>query len=278
MRWYADNSELKGIRESDLPDILIFGGVAVGPDYEKALQDEIQAVKYKYCNYERAPVKWNFKDLRRVYERQGMKKVYDKLLESSNSWRREIFEGVRDIEFCIIIACIESNSLKRDKLIELRPALTRYVFSNGLMRYGLHVKESGPARAQVILDWPDGKDPSPFDIEYTAAYNRGSTHDRKVTYQCGRLSALNFSDSIVFTNMNHSCLMQFSDLLVGATREFIELAVGKRKAGLGVEVLKILSHRFRGEPDSIFGRGLSVASNDNRFKYNISKAIKEILQ
>ena len=45
MKWYADNSELNGIKYAEIPDILLFGGVIVGADAEAYLQSEIEKIK-----------------------------------------------------------------------------------------------------------------------------------------------------------------------------------------------------------------------------------------
>jgi len=115
MRWYADNSELNGIRGSQIPDILLFGGLAVLPDSELILRTTIEEVKSKF-GPSRIPVKWNFKDLKRVFVRQNKRSIYDELLKKSQEWREEIFKAVKDIEFTIIIACIESHSVSKEKL------------------------------------------------------------------------------------------------------------------------------------------------------------------
>jgi len=142
------------------------------------------------------------------------------------------------------------------------------------MRYALHVKESNPDRAEVILDWPDKGDSSPFDKEYASAFNHGKSPDG-VVYSSGALKDLNFLDSAVYTNMNHSTILQFADLLVGATREFVECALGKKCYGFGIDMLKLVFHKFRGTPCDVIGRGLSIASKNPQFRSSIDNAIKK---
>ena len=273
MRWYADNSELNGIRGSQIPDILLFGGLAVPPDSEFILRTTIEEVKSKF-GPPRIPVKWNFKDLKRVFVRQNKRSIYDELLKKSQEWREEIFKAVKDIEFTIIIACVESHSVERRTIISVKEQLTQFVFNNGLMRYALHVKESNPDRAEVILDWPDKGDSSPFDKEYASAFNDGKSPDG-VVYSSGALKDLNFLDSAVYTNMNHSTILQFADLLVGATREFVECALGKKCYGFGIDMLKLVFHKFRGTPCDVIGRGISIASKNPQFRSSIDDAIKK---
>jgi len=273
MRWFADNSELNGIKAGHIPDILLFGGIAVSPENEKKLQKKIEDVKGAF-GHPRAPVKWNFKDLQKVYKDQNQETLYNDLLSNSKIWREEIFKQASTIDFKIILACIEAHSAKIKIIKNLKPELTRYVFNNGLMRYALHVNEQKPIRAEVILDWPDKKDSSPFDIEYANAYTKGETYDHKEKYFSGSLENLNFLDTPVFANMNHSTLLQFADLIVGATREFVECCIGKKSAGFGVDMLKLVKHCFRGSPNNIYGRGLSVASNSSAFRDGIKDGLK----
>lgn len=194
MRWYADNSELNGIRGAAIPDILLFGGVAIAPESEAELRKRIEAVKAKFGN-PRAPIKWNFKDLKALYQKQDKGALYQKMLESSKDWRLELAHAVADIDFTIILACIESHSVDKCVIKNVKDDLTRFVFSNGLMRVALHAKEAKPDRTQVVLDWPDRGDSKPFDSEYASAYNAGRTKGGNVPYHSGPLSVLGFMDS-----------------------------------------------------------------------------------
>lgn len=273
MRWYVDNSELNGMKEAEIPDILMFGGIVVGTECERDLRTAVESVKARYAS-SRAPVKWNFKDLKPMYQRQGKEDMYQELLMISKNWRQEIFESIKKIDFTIIVACVESNSAKKEVIKNIKTDLTQYAFSNGLMRYALHVAEKKPQRAEVVLDWPDRGDPKPFDVEYASAYKTGKTADASVNYHSGSLEKLAFSDHVVYANMKHSTLLQLADLVVGATRELIECSVGKAGPGMGIDVLKLVVNRFRGFPDKIMGYGISVASNSSEFKDIIREGIK----
>lgn len=275
MRWYADNSELSGIREAEIPDILLFGGIAVAPNAEAPLRQAIELVKGKY-GHSRAPVKWNFKDLKTLYEKQNKTALYEQLRDSSKQWREEIFQAANAFDFTIIVACVESYSVKRENIKDNKVGLTQYVFSNGLMRLALHAQEIKPDRVQVILDWPDKGNSKPFDSEYASAFSRGSTADGSVTYYSGPLSNLNFLDSATFTNMHHNTLLQFADLVVGAVRELIECAYGKKKDAFGVDVLKVVSQHFRGAPDHIYGRGISVPSGNAKLRTAVQAYVKKL--
>jgi hypothetical protein len=274
MRWYADNSELNGIRGADIPDILLFGGVAIAPEHEPVLREKIEGVKAKY-GHKRAPIKWNLKDLKKTHQKQSQEQLYRDMFKSSNDWRKEIFEETSDCEFTIILSCIESFSKRRKDIKAVKERLSEWVFSNGLMRYALHVKESAPERAFVILDWPDGGNAKPFDREYTSAFNRGKSANG-VGYHFDALSKLPFHDSALYTNMLHSTILQFSDLVVGASREFIEYAIGKRNEGdgIGIECLKLFLSKFRVYPNNVLSKGLNVSTNNAGLRNKIRAAIR----
>lgn len=276
MRWYADNSELNGLRGTAIPDILLFGGIAILPSEEKGLREAIEAVKGKF-GHKRAPVKWNFKDLKALYKKQNMDDFYTDMLRDSKTWRLEIAETAKNFDFKIIISVVESHSIVTKTIKGYKPDLSRYAFSNGLMRLGLHVDEIKPDRSQIILDWPDRGDSKPFDLEYASAYNDGCTKEGNVKYHCGKLENLSFADSAAYVNMHHSTLLQFSDLVLGATREVIECAIGKKQNGFGVDFSKVLASKYRGHPSSIIGRGISLASRNTSFKKPIKDYVNREL-
>lgn len=179
MKWWADNSELHGIKEAEIPDILMFGGIIANEDAELELCKAVEAIKERYTNHARAPIKWNVRDLKDFYEKQKRDDLYRKLIESVRDWRMEIFQVIARVECTLIVACIECYSKKRDVLKQKKADLVRYIFSNGLMRFGLHVRETAPSYAQVVLDWPDKSDSKPFDEEYACAYSSGESLDKK---------------------------------------------------------------------------------------------------
>lgn len=276
MKWFADNSELNGIKEADIPDILMFGGIAVPTDIEHELQSRIENIKGCYA-HPRAPIKWNMRDLKSLYERQGQAEIQVHLQDASREWRQEIFAALAEYEVTLIVACIECYSADREKIKATKEQLIRYSFNNGLMRLGLHVQNSHPDHAQVILDWPDRNDSKPFDMEYSSAFSKGVTAESSIPYKCGALSSLRFLDSPTYANMYHSTLLQVADLVVGATREVIECCLGKKESGQGVDCTRIVRDKFRGAPDQIFGYGISVSSGNRNFSNSVRNSLSELL-
>ena len=273
MRWYADDSDIKTIKEVKIPNAVLFGGVVVSDENERPLRDAIESAKAKYGSG-RAPIKWNFKDLKRKYEEQGKADLYKALSDNMHYLRRDIFDAVKNIDFKIIISMVVGHSTDKQYLSEIKDDLTRYVFSNGLMRFAHHVKEKRPTRAQVILDWPDGNNSKSFDKEYCSAYNNGVSVDG-IQYYSGALNRLGFLDSALFTRMPHSTLLQFSDILVGTTREFVQNAIEQRDGGHGIKLLETISDKFRGYPN-VVGRGLIVNSSAKNTTTQIRDKFREL--
>jgi hypothetical protein len=277
MRWFADNSELTGVRGTEIPDMLFFGGIMVSPEMENELNKNIDAIKSKYGNV-RAPIKWNFKDLHNYYyNKLNEKELFEELLATSKKWRGEIFESVKDIGFTVIIAFVQSHSIKTTVIRGVKPDLTRYVFSNGLMRAALHAKETKSDYCEIILDWPDGGDPTPFTEEYESAFNSGMTSEGNVPYISGPLKPIGFRDSVLFSTTVKCTQLQFADLVLGACREFIECSIGKKATGFGSDLTKIIANRYRGYKGNIYGKGISVASGDREFKAGVKAYINNEL-
>lgn len=259
IRWYADNSYIHGIWGAEIEDILVFGGIALERDAEQAISAIMENVKRPYKQEADFPVKWNIRDLKDYYEKKGLAELYPDLLAESKEWRSHIFKEAADIEFTIIIAMIKAYSLKREAIINKKERLTRYVFSDALMRVGHHVKEVNASAVELVLDWPESNQPRHiFDEEYQSALIYGVTCEKQ-EYHCGVLKELGFSDSIYFTSMKACSVLQFCDLVVGATREFIDLALEKDKETFGFDLLRGLNMKFRGAPNEVVGRGLIVA-------------------
>ncbi len=258
MRWYADDSDIRGIKTITVPNIILFGGIIVDIDNERGLRTSVESVKAKY-GHKRAPVKWNFKDLKPVYRSQNKLALWEKFMHNMHLFREDLFSTLRNHDFSIIVSVIQGYSSKKDKLNELKDDLTRHAFSNALMRFGLHAQEYSPKRAEVVIDWPDKNKSRPFDIEYALAYNDGLSVD-KIPYKCGALEKHSFNDSVVYTRMLHSTLLQLSDIIIGASREFVEHCLDGSKCGHGVQFLTQVCDKFRGYPKNVIGRGIFVNS------------------
>ncbi len=259
IRWYADNSELQGIWAAEIPEILLYGGICVSDEGKHQLESIIRDLKTRYdqsCDF---PLKWNFRDLRNYYRRQGREELYHRLLSDSERWRRHIFRMISGVDFSIIASLILSYGTDRAVLRRTRDDLTRFVFSNALMRVGLHISELRPERAEVILDWPPERKRYLFDEEYRSGYWNGVTHDGQVTFDSGPLKELRFSDSPFFANMDDCVLLQLSDLIIGAVKEMVNYSLGRSRGFFGLNRVREVRHRLRGAPNHVIGRGISIS-------------------
>ena len=250
IRWYADNSYIHGIWGAEIEDILIFGGIAMERDAEQAISAVMENMKKPYKQEADFPVKWNIRDLKEYYEKKGLAELYKVLLAESKEWRSQVFEAAAEIEFTIIIAIIKAYSQKRETIIETKERLTRYVFSDALMRVGHHAKEINADAVELFLDWPEANQPrNIFDEEYQSALIYGVTCEKQ-EYHCGVLKELGFSDSV---------------LIVGTTKELVNLALEKVKDTFGFECIRKLNMKFRGAPGDVVGRGLIIAPTSGEF-------------
>lgn len=275
IRWYADNSELHGIWNAEIPDILLFGGIAITEDARCELSSIIEDVKKSYKQEADFPLKWNFRSLHDYYKERGLEDLFKTLLERSKEWRTIIFHTASRVDFTIIISLILGHGKKRDVLIKTREALTRYVFSNALMRVGLHVLELNPKSTELYLDWPDGGQKKLFDEEFRSAYICGTTCGQQ-GYYCGPLKRLGFSESVFFASMNECSLLQFSDLVVGAAREVVEVALDKINDSLGLALIKQLKDKVRGAPNDVIGKGIIISPPRGDLYERVSQTIASL--
>ncbi|MBK8467692.1 MAG: hypothetical protein IPL32_17905 [Chloracidobacterium sp.] len=276
MKWYADNSELNGVRGSEIPDMLFFGGYSISQEMESKLINIINTAKSRYMPIHE-PIKWNFKDLKSYYEKKDEKVIFENALAASKKWKLEIFEKAKEVDFTIIIALIQSHSAKKDSITSVKPDIARYVFSNALMRVALHAKETEHDKYEVVLDWPDSGNSTIFDTEYASAYLLGKTSEGNESYLSGALKELNFADSPFYARMAQNTMLQFADLVLGACREFTECAIGKKETGFGFDLTKCIASHYRRRNGRIPQYGISIASADSEFKGKITKFINENL-
>lgn len=274
MRWFADDSDLKLIEDHNFPNVILFGGFAISYEEERALKADIEAAKGKFV-HPRSPIKWNFKDLRDKYRQQNQEEAYVALLENMFEARKAIFEAASKHDFNIIVSLVRGYSSEKQVLREAKSDLARYVFTNSLMRFALHAQECNANKPEIILDWPDGSDSKPYDIEYASAYNYGKTKDG-VSYHSGPLSKLNFSDSPAYCRMPYNTMLQFADMVLGATREFVSHAIDESKTGHGIHLLGTIADKFRGYPNNVIGRGISINSQADNISNSISKKFREL--
>ncbi len=272
LKWYADNSEMSTVKGK--PNVLIFGGVIVNNKSEKQIEQLLRKVKEKYT-YPTLPIKWNFKDLKEVYEEWNRQKDYELLKQKSYEWRTEIFKESLNIDYTIVLACTERYP-SSIPLKQIKVQLTEITFAQALMRIGLFARDLPFKDSfEIILDWPDSSNPKPFNREYFRAYNLGKSSSG-VNYLSGPLSNLGFNDSLYFAKSTHSAVLQFSDLIIGAAKDFILKTIQGINSSLGYDLTAMILSKYRGYPSRIIDYGMNFApKNDNyqRLKEEIKKNV-----
>lgn len=278
MVWFADNSELMGIWGATIPDVLLFGGVCLPREEITRLKDIVASVKSSYSDEINFPIKYNFKDLKKWYQQEGRVDLYQTLLDDSRQWRLSLLEESLQLNYTIIISCINFHSNKADAIKENKDNVARYAFSNALQRVALYAIDTSADECDVYLDWPDKGNHLPFTREYRSAYYSGCCFENPDnTYKSGPLKELGFSESVFFTKMEENSILQFSDIVLGATREFIDFSLGKKEVDcFGVKLMKIILPKFRGHPGRILGRGLCMAPSGGNLRSMLMQGIYDL--
>ncbi len=276
MRWYVDDSDLSESQKHSTPNIQIFGGILLPRESEDELRQKVECIKGNYGN-PRTPIKWNFKDYKKLLENNKQIHDYDSFKNNMDEIRRKIFEALSIVEnLRIIVSVFRSSNEDRNTLQNQKVNFIKMSFTNGLMRFGKEAQDKKAIHPEVIMDWPTGDNRDPFNEVYRHAYSEGKDPLSGRSYLCGPLEKLNFTDSILFTTMRHSTLLQLADLVVGVTRAFLNKNVLKELHSKEEELMKILLPKFRGFPKPI-GRGISINSNEKKLKTDVDTALSPLL-
>ncbi len=270
--YYADLTEFKSNKEAKTKDVVVLGGILISNSEEQKLSTLIRQVKTKYVNPD-MPIKYNFKDLKPVYESFNLLSEFDNLLKKSRDWRKEIVELSLQVDYKIIIAIIKNFQSHKAEQKSIRSQLHNFAFSDVLMRVAMEVKRNKLKPACVILDWPESNNPKPFNSAYYYGYWRGKTcNDQE--YYSGTLKSLEFHDTVLFASANHSNMLQFSDLIIGAMKDFLDTELNSREYSIGKELSEIFISKLNGFPKKM-NYGLSVSSNNFDFNSRIKKMLEK---
>lgn len=271
IKWFADNTELTTEKGKE-NNVLIFGGVLVNEEAENKIIDLMKTIKGEYT-FPDLPVKWNFKDLEKTYKELNKVGDYKKMLAKSSEWRTAIIENSIDIDYKIIVVCLERH--ESDKPIKMiKEKLVNISFAQALMRVGMFSKyQTDETKFEVILDWPESSNPKPFNNEYYYAYNRGCSAEN-INYLSGRLKDLGFNESLYYTKCTHSSVLQFSDIIIGATKDFVLKTLYGFENSLGYNLTKIFKVKFCGYPNKTIEYGLNYSPKNENYK-KIQKEINK---
>lgn len=269
-KWYADDSALKKNHGDSKRPVLLFGGILISREDELSLSALIKAIKGQYT-HESMPIKWNMKDLKGVYNRFKRLDEFEKIKHDSANWRMELIKESLQFDYKIFISCIENFQADKKNQKPIKEDLSTYLYANALMRVGLYSANTGIADTQIILDWPEGNQSKHFDKEYWYAYNNGFSSDGQ-EYYCGPLKSIGFDQTMYYARCNHSNMLQFADIILGATRDWMETELQGRSTSIGKELFKVFRPKFYNYPN-ILGCGINISSKNGGFK----KSVKEML-
>lgn len=263
IKWFADNTELTTEKGKE-NNVLIFGGVLVNEEAENKIIDLMKTVKGEYT-FPDLPVKWNFKDLEKTYKELEKVDDYKKMLAKSSEWRTALIENSLDIDYKIIVVCLERH--ESDKPIKtIKETLVNISFAQALMRVGMFAKYQTPEKKfEVILDWPESSNPKPFNREYYYAYNRGHSAN-EINYLSGKLKDLGFNESLYYTKSTHSSVLQFSDIIIGATKDFVLKTLYGIDHSLGYNLTELFKVKFCGYPNKTIEYGLNYSPKNENYK------------
>lgn len=254
-KWYADNTELSTTKSKN--NVLIFGGIIIDEIEERKLKIIIEDAKAKYA-IKTLPIKWNFKDLKPTYLELSKLKEYEILLSNSYKWRREIFEKSLSVNYKVVLACTERYDSSKS-LSSIKEDLTSISFAQSLMRVGLYAKNDTNEKSfQVILDWPDSSNPKPFNREYFKAYHQGRSC-MNIPYYSGPLKEIGFGDSLYYAKSTHCTMLQFADLVIGASKDYILKNLHEIDNSLGFDLIELIKCKINGYPEKIIEYGFNYA-------------------
>jgi hypothetical protein len=281
MELVCDNSELNGIWGAEAPDVLVIGGYAIARDKVAPLLKKVQKVKENRGLNAHCPVKWNMRDLDRALMAHDLIGQKDILIGQSNVLRTELLTDLTAAGATIFASAIRAYSNKKQILGETREDLVCFSFGNLLMRVGLFCKEAGGGRrVDVLLDWPERHDRSPFTAEYYTGWRHGRSgpEGKAVKYQCGALADLAFSPAPSFAGIEFEPRLQLADLVVGATREFINFSLGKAKEdSFGVQRFKsLIPHLYQAPGRQMLGRGMTVSPPNSDFSTAVLNSLGKL--
>lgn len=270
--YYGDNSELHGVRGANIPDVFLFGGFAVRNDLENKLSDRLHQLKCD-LGIQRCAVKWNMRDLQKEYRARRAEQKYEDVLSVLPEYREGVFQIMAECETTAIVAVIESHSVERRIIKNKKSTLSGYAFSILLARIALHANELGEHQNTIVLDWPDKGERGPFDDQYRFAFNFGESGGFK--YSSGPLANCCFRDSIFFSAMTSTEMLQLADQVVGVSKDNVQAALDESKNPVGVSYRQSLMQILRGYPKKIPGYGVIAYSARSGFRASINEYFSE---
>lgn len=272
--FYADDTYCKSDKSDKTNRIHLFGGILISKNDEKKLLDIISAAKSKYT-HPNLPMKWNFKDtvIKDKFQEFDRFDEYKAMLADSNSWRKEIIKNSLELDYKIVCGIIESFSDDVKLAKKSKPEFLKYSFENILMRIGIDALNKD-YETYVVVDWPPDGNPQPLVQAYYRLFHQGKS-SAGTPAKGGRLSDCNFFHSLLFAKCNHSPLLQFSDLIIGSIKDYLEAKLSKRQNLFATEIFELYKCKIRCGNGTMLGYGIIPPSSNQSFKAKIKKILEE---
>ena len=277
MRLWIDETEFESDADVRTPDVFVYGGLALELEQERNLLSKIREIKTKYTKsavYRDMPIKWNMRDVKEVYQGDSAAQgAYESLFSSVKDWRPELFNAIAESKAQLFVAPVEAYSPSPEVIRASRDRCARYGFVNVLQRFSMHAKVGRLEGARIVADWP--RDRTVVAEEYKSAFQRGTAADGN-RYASGPLCEVGFDDAPMFSITQHSAMLQLADMIVGASRFFLQATLRKQEFGDGLRSLKQVRDNFPG--GSKFAHKYSfVPSGTADFRNVVIEAIRHDL-
>lgn len=271
---FLDDTEIYTSLHQSLPTFYLYGGILIEDRELRKLCTLIDTVKLEHGTLE-CPLKYNFKDLKSEYKGLNIQDLYDPLLQSSKVWRNNILERAKEIDYQVVISCVQKYHSQDSLIRKNKNSYIQYAFTYCMQRFGWEQKQRKGSSTLIYADWPSGSSKGTFQKEYHSAFHYGYTSNWVYNYSCGPLHEIGFNDSINFTISEESRALQFTDIIMGATKEFLSKKLDGKES-FGEDLSAHFIEKFRGYPN-ILSRGFILSSNSS-FKPKIEEIFSELVK
>lgn len=224
--FFIDDSEFPTPIKSREHVTFVLAGYLIASDSVVALERRIAEIKESYEIPSHLPVKWNLKDLRVVYEQEGGRALFDKVMECSDQLRAKIALAAGEFDAKII-----ASAITRFGKTTPRPRVYKWVLANMLQRLGMLANRLGgtPPKVVCVMDLP-GFGPKQLSDEYRIGYVDGKDSEGN-KYDAGSLKDCRLAESLLFASAAHFSPLQPADMIAGITKNFLKWALeGKNKS------------------------------------------------
>lgn len=242
--YFGDDSSLASDHSLRHDDVFLLGGFYIQAGRLQTLERRVREIKEAHGGRVDLPVKWNFADLRVLYDRAGATNVYRRIALELGDLRREVLGLLVEFQATVLLAAVKGYTSKN---LQSRRKYHGWALANILQRLGF---DCGRAVVQdhvnfiVHLDWPgDEIKKSHFDI-FHAGYYAGSQPSGE-RYQCGPLNEKGFIPCLSYGSMDHDPMLQLADMTVGVSADFIKWSYSGRNFQRIKDTFPLVHRRLR---------------------------------